>query len=342
LKTPVSNVFDTVLFGFLLLLPISLAIYGGMHPPQSAHPADFAIYRTAAQIVRSGQGANLYDLQTQKSFFAHVIPSQYSVFLVWNHHPAEAILYLPATLFPYETGLRITRLISISMMCLLIIWAVSRLRTDSGKLFLLWIVLMVGIRSFVGAIQAGQDSIWVLFLIVIALVRAYENKHLSSGILLGLASIKFTIVLPLLAILLLARITKSVLYCLLTAISLIILTVAILGVGILPSYLALCTSLINMNGQLGMYPALLLNFRGIIMRFLPTFGHTIMISGVFGALYAMIVRKIPKRYVMPAALLGGAFFSPHVYLHDTVMYVGAAILALIASQRPDLSRSVSG
>jgi hypothetical protein len=330
----ISRNLDTILCWFLLVLPVSLAIYFGFHPPKAyGHAKDFAIYRTAAEIVCSGQGNRLYDIQTQKETFFKVTENRYPIFLVWNHHPAEALFYLPTALFDYETGLFLMRLFNAGILFLLVIWAAIKIGPNSDRLFLLWLILMVGVRSFVYAMQAGQDSIWILFLIVWGLVAASENRSRLSGGLLGLASLKFTIVLPLLAILLLSRFYRIVGYSLMVALLLILLPCIVLGLGILHAYFNLCTALLSMNGQHGMYPALLRNFRGILYKWAPRlFPHSIAVSGVLESLYAIGCRKLSPNLVLPIALLGATFFSPHLFPHDTVMYVGAFIVFLITSR----------
>jgi hypothetical protein len=325
---------DTVLCLLLLLLPATLAVYFGFHPPDGkGHPADFAVYRTAAEIVRFGPRDQLYDLQTQRDVFFRVTKNKFPVLLVWVHHPAEALLYLPTTFFDYETGLFLMRLFNAGILFILVIWTAIKIGPNSDRLFLLWLVLMMSVRSFVYAMQAGQDSIWILFLIVWGLVAASENRSRLSGGLLGLASLKFTIVLPLIAILLVSRFYRIAGYSLIVAFLLILLPCLVLGLGILHAYFILCTALLSMNGQLGLYPALLRNFRGILYRWAPRlFPHTIAVSAVLGSLYAISCRKLSANLVLPIALLGATFFSPHLFPHDTVMYVGAFIVLLITSR----------
>jgi len=327
---------DSILCWLLLCLPVSLAIYFGFHSPQgSGHPTDYAIYCTAAEIVRLGHGTQLYDLQVQKDIFYQVTKNKYPIFLVWNHHPVEALLYLPTTLLSYETGLYFMRLFSASILSILVVWVAMKIGLDAGRLFLLWLILMLGIRSFIFAIQAGQDSIWILSLIVLGLTAAAHNKPTYSGVFLGVASVKFTIVLPLLMILLLCRFHKVVAISFAVALSLILLPCIFFGPRVLQSYLVLCISLISMNGQFGMYPALLRSFRGILYKWAPSlFPHSIALSALLGGLYAIACRKFPNHLVLPLALFGAAFFSPHVFAHDTVMYVGSAMVYLATTQLP--------
>ena len=329
----VSRNLDTILCWFLLVLPPYLAVYGGLHPPDGlGHAADFAIFRTAAEIVRSGQGDKLYDIDTQKRFYFKITEHRYPVFLVWNHHPAEALLYLPTVFATYETGLFVMRITNIILMCSFITWVAWRLRANSGHLFLLWVVLMIGTRSFACAIQGGQDSIWILLFVVLGLVAASEGKPRCSGILLVLASIKFTIVLPLMGILLLARFCKVVWYSAAVGVALMFVAMAVFGAEILPSYLTLCVALTSIRDNFGMYPALLRNFRGMLMRWFPGSTNAMALSAGCGALYALVCTQIQRPYVLPLALFGATFFSPHVFLHDTVMYVGSAAVWLVIWQ----------
>jgi hypothetical protein len=326
---------DIILGWILLILPISLSIWVGFNRDDTGtHAADYATYVTAGEIVRSGQGHRLYDIELQKDVFFRVTQNKYPVFLAWMHHPVEALIYLPSTLFDYETGLFLMRLLNSGILCTLVIWIAIRIGANAGYLFLLWLCLLLGVRSFAYAIQSGQDSIWILFLIVWGLVAAFEKRQWLSAILLGIASIKFTVVFPLLAILLLCRFHKIAAYSLCITLILILVPCLILGPGVLTSYFALCQTLISVEGQLGLYPSLLRNLRGILYHLLPMlFDYALVISGILGFIYAIACRRLSRRLVLPFALFGATFFSMHVLQHDTVLYIGCLLVYLVISRQ---------
>src|SRR5512147_233205 len=87
---------QAALSSLLLSFPVIIAIYQGHHPPpRMGYAPDFAIFRTAAEMVRSGWADHLYDIEAQSGVFNAVVGSSYQ-FLVWNHPPFEALIYLPS------------------------------------------------------------------------------------------------------------------------------------------------------------------------------------------------------------------------------------------------------
>jgi len=84
----------------LVAIPLGIGTFAGYHfEPAPGHLADFAIYLNAATLVHTGQQSSLYNLEIQKRMLSEVTSGEFSEFIVWNHHPLEALLYYPSAFF---------------------------------------------------------------------------------------------------------------------------------------------------------------------------------------------------------------------------------------------------
>jgi hypothetical protein len=322
---------ELVLVRSLLVVPLLVSIHAGFYfPPLPGYPADFAIFRTAASMARSGQGSVLYDVDAQQRAFREATDGRYPNFLIWNHPPLEALLYLPATLFSYERGWLIAKIINSALITILAVWAASRLGSNTGRLLVLWVVLLAALPFFASSITMGQDSMWILALLLASFVALSRKQMRAAGVLLGLASIKFTIALPLAGILLLCGFYEAAVTAAVVAVATLLAPALVLGWRVVPTYLSLCFTLTGTEGRWGLYPELLWNFRGLVRHWIDG-GAAIGVTALAGLLYALLVRLAPRRLLPGLALFGATFFSPHVYRHDGVMHVGAAILLLLPS-----------
>ena len=313
------------------MVPLLISIYAGFYfQPLPDRPADFAIFRTAAEMVRSGQGRVLYDVEAQQRAFREVTGGRYPNFLIWNHPPLEALLYVPATLFSYERGWLIAKVINSGLIAMLTVWAAARLGGSSGRLLALWVVLLAGLPFFASSITMGQDSMWILALLLASSMALSQKQMRAAGVLLGLASIKFTVAVPLAGILLLCGFYEVAVTAAAVALATLLAPALVLGWRIVPSYLTLCLTLTGTEGRWGLHAELLWNLRGLLRHWIDG-GAAIAVTAFAGLLYALLVRFAPRRLLPGLALFGATFFSPHIYRHDGVMYVGAAVLLLLGS-----------
>lgn len=334
---------ETAIYVSLLLVPVGVGIYAGFHlKPVAARPADFAIYRTAAEMVSSGSGARLYDVASQQAFFQRVTADlatlyddqgrAYESFLIWSHHPVEALLYLPSVLLSYQGGLLAMQAVNVVLICGFAAYSLHKIRYQHGRILILFVVLMAAIPFFAASITMGQDSLWVMILVFLGLLLLLEDRPTKAGVLIGLASVKYTIIFPLLGILFVAGNRRAAGVAAAVSAGLVVLPAAVLGFGMLADYGQLCMDLAGTDGKWGLHSELLWNFRGLVQDELnpPT---TLAVGALGGLGYAVAMRRVPKHLLPGLALFGAAFFSPHVYRHDGVMFIGGLTLVLIGLSR---------
>ena len=330
-STPAVDLTEWLLLCSLLIVPLGIGTYAGYYfDPVEGYPADYAIYLNAASLARGGQGSEMYDLDVQQSMLKQVTDSRFSEFIVWNHHPFEALLYLPATLLPYETGLEVAHALNAAGIWALCVWIVLSLNYSEKALLLLFVALMATIPFQASAISMGQDSVWLLAVTLAGLHYTARNREAPAGVLLGIATIKFTVVVPLLAVLLVMGRRRIVGIAIGAFVAMAALSSAALGFSIMPRYVALLIDLIGVDGELGLYSNQLWNFRGLVIPYVGGAGLAFVLAALGGVMFAIAMRKAPRAYAPGLALLGAAFFSPHLYRHDGLFYLGAIALLLIA------------
>jgi len=188
----------------------------------------------------------------------------------------------------------------------------------------------------------GQDSIWVLLLVVVACEFLRLGRSTPAGVLLGIGTIKLTIVLPLLGVLAIAGYRRPVQIATFVAAGALVLAGLALGFGPVVQFFQLLIGLVGVDGEFGLYSSQLWNFRGILASRIESSNAAFAITVLAGVAGAFGVARLPARYIPSIALLVAAFFSPHLYRHDGVFYMGGALLLVVALYSVDDNREKLG
>ena len=168
---------------------------------------DFTVYYTAANILRQGRGASLYNAATQEA-----VQRQFTTDadirrgpLPYIHPPCEALIFVPLTLLPYRQAFLVWNLLNLGM--LVGIAVLLRGILFSLRPIPLWewlLALLAFFPVFVNFLQ-GQDAILLLLVFVLAFRALDRGADLVAGGWLGLALFKFHFALPLTLILVIWR-----------------------------------------------------------------------------------------------------------------------------------------
>ena len=158
---------------------------------------DFTIYYTGGLMVREGHVASLYDLeaqyQTQLRFCD--VPVRHGG-LPFNHPVIEALMFVPFTLLSFWHAYVIWTALSLVMLAA----SLALLRRFPAIRAVHPALLAVGALSFFplanGMLQ-GQDSIFLMFLTVVALTCLDGGADATAGALLGLGLFRPHMALPL-------------------------------------------------------------------------------------------------------------------------------------------------
>ncbi|MEZ5395819.1 MAG: glycosyltransferase family 87 protein [Bryobacterales bacterium] len=323
--------FQRGIFCLLFAVPLAIGIYAGSHfEPAPGHPPDYAIYLNASSLIHSGRAAQLYDLDVQRENLTAVTGGRYGKFIVWNHAPFEALLYYPAAWFSLEVGYRTAGVLNSAIVLLLGAWFV--LRVEFRESAMLWgtLVGFAAIPFLSSAINMGQDSAWILVVVIAAMEALRRGRDGLAGLMLGLAAVKITVVIPLLAVLFLAGYRRTASIGIAAATGGFLVAALLLGFSAVAGFFSLLVQLIGVDGEYGLYSNQLWNFRGVLIPFLGATKTVFLLTAVGGVAGAFLTARLPKRYIPGMALLVAAFFSPHLYRHDAVFYVGGVLLLLVA------------
>jgi len=169
--------------------------------------SDFISFYTAGKILQRGTANRLYDLglqyEIQKEIAPHVSIRQGALPFV---RPAfEAWLYWPLAYLPYKASFLVWALFSCG--CLLAVAAILRAEITALRVFsraVMFAATLSYFPVFVTLLQ-GQDSILLLLVYAAAYRALRRNAPLASGMILGLGTFKFTLLLPFLIAFLVRR-----------------------------------------------------------------------------------------------------------------------------------------
>ena len=193
---------------FLLAMAVShVAMVLNVAPALRRGYQDFTIFYTAGRMVRSGQASTLYDpdaqYRTEKEFAPDVRIRQSA--LPYTHTPFEALLFVPFTFLGYVPAYALWTAFNVA----LILLNLALLRKPFTEVKTLSpLVLVLAAAGFfpiaIGLIQ-GQDTILVLFSVVLSMILLKNGQDGAAGAALGLGLFKFHFIAPLALILAVRR-----------------------------------------------------------------------------------------------------------------------------------------
>ncbi|MGC8874830.1 MAG: glycosyltransferase family 87 protein [Chloroflexia bacterium] len=336
-----------LLWGFYtVLLAICLSswlplITGGLASFQTV-AWDFLNLYTGARLVLAGRGPLLYNLDEQMRLQTALITPRTvaSGGLPFYYPPTILPFLLPFCLGSLRTGY--------------FAWLVLNLLLVAGFLFLLQRHLRLqaphGFTSILAVLSfyplsihlmQGQTALLVLLGLTLAYVLLQRGHDFRAGLVLALGSIKPPLLLPL-SLVLLCKGRWRALTGLFTGTLLLLLPmVPVLGATGLQGYAQLVFASTALHGKYGIFPESMHNWWAFSFRLLG--GGTaalllcagLTLASLGALLWAWHGRwqpagtRFPLQYA--ATILLTPMLSPHLYLHDLVLWLLAAILIAYAS-----------
>lgn len=174
---------------------------------------DLTSYYTAGYLLRTGQSANLYDTAPGDTILGDATSGAWraaadSLGIVRQHYyiypPFFAMLAVPLSLVPFQTArlgwLGVDLLLLGLTVWLYLVWRRAD-RTPPKRLELALIAVTLGLEflPLIWALAIGQTSLLILALLAAAILCAKQEREVTGGLLLGIATaIKLTPVLLLL------------------------------------------------------------------------------------------------------------------------------------------------
>ena len=293
---------------------------------------DFANFYTAGSLVRRGLGTELYNYgaqwKVQQEFSSEVkvrrAPMRYI------RPPFEALLFSLFAIWPYPRALLLWTGIKLALL-FAIPFVVVRGRPWKDS-FPIWLTPVLVLGTFPGFMDMllGQDAVLLAFLFAIAFWQLDTGRDAGAGVTLGLALIKFQLVLPFVLALWIAGRKRVLLGFAPSTFGVVVISAAIVGMkGLLgyPGYLLA----LNKSTGVGIFPQLQMTLRGLLTLFVggatyPGRIHWVLAPVAIGAIvYAgLLWRKAGERFLAEGfglAAVVGIVTSYYAYSYDLMLLI---------------------
>lgn len=234
------------------------ALYVERHRIASGY-GDYVIFYTGAQIVRDGAATQLYDLNRQREYQDKFNVPIRAGALPFNHPAYELLWHIPLTFLSYIDAYIVWNMINVGLLLSMARGFLPRNRFDLRLMFLF---MMFGFYPVLVVFLQGQDSILLTFLIGAAFIALKQHNEVGAGVLLGLASFKPQLVLPIVLACACKPYQKTAAAWLASVTVLGIISVSMVGISGAIKYLELISWIDKVNYTIN--PALMPNLRGLV------------------------------------------------------------------------------
>jgi len=222
--------------------------------------SDFINFYAGASIVHSGDGAKLYQQDTQRAELRSVLGRNSIQYFL--HPPFEAAAFAPLASLSIERAFVVWTAINVAALALLplvlmpCIPLVSR-RPYLGLLGFFFLPVLV-------ALTLGQDSILLLLVVSLSYLLMHKKMDVAAGLVLALASIKFQYLIVLMPLLLISRKLRMVAGLGLGCVGLASVSALITGWRGFSNYFGFVHAIDVQGGPGAPNPALMVNVRGFL------------------------------------------------------------------------------
>jgi hypothetical protein len=223
-----------------------------------AKGTDFAHVYAAARLVLEGNGHQLYDFATQDQFQIRYLGRAGTYY---NHPPFELLLYLPISFWSLQTAYLLWCLLNVGFLACTAIAFHKHIfnRLDWPILLPVFLLFPPVLINF----QQGQDSLFLLLIMTLAVVALMQDQNFEAGCWLGCGLFKFHIILPFVLLVLWARRRGFLGGFALMSVTLLLISAGISGWSFLTVYTLFLTKL-NGLPLPGIHPPAMANLRGLI------------------------------------------------------------------------------
>ncbi len=319
--------------GWLIMGPLTIS----RHATEDPFRVDYLAFDTAAQILRTGDGARLYDLDLQRAVQAERSGHADEGFTAYMNPPLVGAMFLPLTPLSARAGYVVTA-IALTVMMALVFALVLRLLDDVPRV-MRWAAAacVTGSTATASALISGQLTP-LLLLIAIGSVLLFRSGRVGgTGIALGLLCIKPHFAVGALVVLLLSRQWKAAAYMTVTLAVGVLVSLAIVGPAGLEGYVSLMRQSFSDPASVFIDVRSEQNLRGLLATLFHVYGGfrvDLLSNGIALAVIGAVAFGIARtpyvgaervRYVtaLGVVLLCGA--APHIQYYDMALLALPAI-----------------
>ena len=313
-----------VLIVFVVLLT---AIFTVQHFAPINGRWDFESFYLAAKMVRAGDGHRLYDLSTQAAYQRRYIDPARAVTepdLPFLYPAATTLLFLPLAWLPLTLAFSAWTAFSLAVLVLTVRVLQRHLRIAQNDRPIFAALLFLPI--FVCLLH-GQLSILVLFLYAVAFSCFKRGNSFAAGVVLGLGTLKFQVMLGFFAILLLRRCWKCLAGVAVGSVPVALLSAAVLGwrgamwYPLTVTQLAHIPSFDTARSMISLY-----GFLTTALGHQPPAWLVLILSG--GMVLAAALVQNDSELAFSVGMLAAMLVSYHAFLQElTLMLLPVAVIA---------------
>jgi hypothetical protein len=296
---------------------------------------DFVLYYSGAQILKDGNGYQLYNLDVQREYqerFRRKMDRD----LPFNHLPYELLPLVSLAGFSFPVAYALWAAINILLLAIMLLRIFPFVEARQRSLLTLMVLAYFPTLT---TLKMGQDSIITTLLLAETFVSLKHKRYAIAGAVLALGLYKPQFFLPLLGILLLHGRWGAIVGFSSMALLLGIISQAMVGWKGLMGLLSLWLPMIDRGNVV--WPELMMNLRGLLYVGLDLAGLsqiTNILTLVLSLLIYMVVLRLwPREAEEPSDLLdlrfalsiaATALISFHLYSYDGTMLVLPLVLTL--------------
>jgi len=200
--------------------------------------SDLRVFYTPGFMLRSGERKEIYDFPSVRRNQVTQVAAD-SAAVPFLHPAYEAVVFLPLSFLPYHMAYLVW--VGVNFVILGVIYFLLRPSLPDLRLIgPAWILptLLLGFMPTAFAILAGQDSLFLVIVLVLAYRRIRENE-LQAGLLLSLGMFRFQVLLPIIVLFFLWRKLKFVAGWIAGSAVVLSISAVITGIGAQVQYLKL-------------------------------------------------------------------------------------------------------
>jgi Glycosyltransferase family 87 len=307
------------------LVAVEIPYWLSLGSQRFALQSDLRVFYTPGYMLRTGQAKDIYNFSAiRRNQDEKVAPDNGAVPFL---HPAyEAVFFMPLSFLPYRAAYIVWAGVNFAILGL-IYFLLRPCLPNLSAVGPKWIppALLLGFMPVAFTILAGQDSLFLLLILVLVYRRIGSNE-LQAGVLLGLGMFRFQVLLPIVALFLLWRSLKFVAGWVVGSAAVLSVSVAITGVGAQIQY----ARLLRQMGSVSIWLLLrrMPNLRGLFAAY--DFGmvplalvslSVLLVAAVIGA------RQNAQQRLLLAVSVS-ALVTYYLFLHDLSVLALPVLLAI--------------
>jgi Glycosyltransferase family 87 len=287
--------------------------------------SDLRVLYTPAYMLRTGQRKNIYNFSAIRSNQEKTIADDGGA-LPFLHPAYEAGLVVPLSFLPYRAAYFVWAFVNFAVLALVFFLfrdCLPHLSSIGPK----WTLpaLLLGFMPIAFAILEGQDSIFLLLIVVVA-YRRIASHQVQAGMLLGLGAFRFQIILPIIALFLVWRGLKIVAGWIVSSAAMWGASVAITGIRAQMQYIELLHQVGRVSSRLLLdrMPNIRALFTAYSLGIVPIVALTIFIFVVA----AVVGNRENARQKLFLAVCVSSLVPWYLFIHDLSLLALPILVAI--------------